>query len=164
MGKKYVIELEDDGFFNHWREKLYRVKGFNSLVFDKIGLNKLTEINDDPAYKNRFQLGYNEGFNKGYKEGIKLSRSLALMTYKELEEANIPQNFWDYDFESLSMKYDLWKKHKDQKIKINDVVQCDIAKKKLFVMDIEEDSRMAKCKDIDGKIYYLLLNVLKKID
>lgn len=47
MGTKYTIEVEDkpfeliseDGFTS---EKLYRVKGFNSLVFDWNGLNMLT--------------------------------------------------------------------------------------------------------------------------
>ena len=47
MGTKYIIEVEDkpfellseDGFTS---EKLFRVKGFNSLVFDWNGLNMLT--------------------------------------------------------------------------------------------------------------------------
>jgi len=40
MGDKYIIELEDTTFTND-RTKLYRVKGFNSLVFDETGLSKL---------------------------------------------------------------------------------------------------------------------------
>lgn len=38
MGKKYIIELEDKPVGN---SGLYKVKGFNSLVFDQNGLNKL---------------------------------------------------------------------------------------------------------------------------
>ena len=48
MGKKYIIELEDEPFgknddprIPHGLEELWRVKGFKSLVFDKNGLNKL---------------------------------------------------------------------------------------------------------------------------
>ena len=49
MGKKYVIELEDVPFVNDLtllNERLYRVKGFKSLVFDENGLEKLTPIDD----------------------------------------------------------------------------------------------------------------------
>ena len=42
MGKKYVIELEDKPITNG----LWKVKGFNSLVFDQNGLDKLTPFND----------------------------------------------------------------------------------------------------------------------
>lgn len=42
MGKKYVIELEDEPITSG----LWKVKGFNSLVFDQNGLDKLTPFND----------------------------------------------------------------------------------------------------------------------
>ena len=46
MGKKYIIELEEAPFIQHFKngawETIYRVKGFNSLVFDWNGLNMLT--------------------------------------------------------------------------------------------------------------------------
>lgn len=42
MGKKYIIELEDKQITNG----LWKVKGFNSLVFDQNGLDKLTPFND----------------------------------------------------------------------------------------------------------------------
>ena len=40
-GDKFVIEI-DSVFVGRHAEKLYRVKGFNSLVFDDYGLEKLT--------------------------------------------------------------------------------------------------------------------------
>lgn len=46
---KYIIEIEnepfgrnDDPFFPHGMDELYRAKGFKSLVFDQDGLDKLT--------------------------------------------------------------------------------------------------------------------------
>lgn len=48
MGKKYIIELEDkplcayDEDTHTYFPRLFRVKGFNSLVFDQNGLDKLT--------------------------------------------------------------------------------------------------------------------------
>ena len=46
MSKKYIIEFEDEPFVSNG-EKLYRAKGFNSLVFDKYGLEKLTPLRED---------------------------------------------------------------------------------------------------------------------
>jgi hypothetical protein len=42
MEKKYIIELEDKPFHKEDGDFLCRVKGFNSLVFDQNGLDKLT--------------------------------------------------------------------------------------------------------------------------
>ena len=42
MGKKYVIELEDEPINNG----LWKVKGFNHLFFDQNGLDRLTPFND----------------------------------------------------------------------------------------------------------------------
>ena len=42
MGKKYIIELEDAPFVDVNGERLWRVKGFRSLVFDSDGLKRLT--------------------------------------------------------------------------------------------------------------------------
>ena len=42
MGKKYIIELEDAPFVNIDGDRLWRVKGFRSLVFDFEGLKRLT--------------------------------------------------------------------------------------------------------------------------
>ncbi len=46
MGKKYVIEIEDRNFINGKGGHLWRVKGFNSLVFDQNGLDKLTPLDE----------------------------------------------------------------------------------------------------------------------
>lgn len=38
---KYIIEVEDIG------NGLFKAKGFNTLVFDRIGLNKLEKVKDE---------------------------------------------------------------------------------------------------------------------
>ena len=59
MGNRYIIELEEIPFVRtKFRigadkletEMLYRVKGFNSLVFDKKGIEKLTPYVDKANY------------------------------------------------------------------------------------------------------------------
>ena len=45
MGKKYIIELEDEPF-EQAGKKLWKSKKFNSLVFDEGGLNRLEEYKE----------------------------------------------------------------------------------------------------------------------
>ena len=72
MGNRYIIELEELPFvrtkFRIGADKLetellYRVKGFNSLVFDKEGIEKLTPYVDRANY----------WYEKGLKEGMGLN-------------------------------------------------------------------------------------------
>lgn len=50
MTKKYIIEIEEEPFIRksalHGEEAVYRAKGFKSLVFDQVGLDKLTPIDE----------------------------------------------------------------------------------------------------------------------
>lgn len=62
---KYIIEFEDATFHNMYPDgrfgcsTLYRAKGFNSLVFDQNGLDKLTPYDPDEAY----QRGLNDAWD-----------------------------------------------------------------------------------------------------
>lgn len=55
MGKKYIIELCDKPMKNENGEDIWRVKGFNTLVFDQIGLDKLEEYKEPAGHK--FEVG-----------------------------------------------------------------------------------------------------------
>lgn len=74
MGTKYIIEVEDkpfellseDGFTS---EKLFRVKGFNSLVFDWNGLNMLTPYTEPDLEQVRKEAN-KIGYEKGYRDGV----------------------------------------------------------------------------------------------
>jgi len=65
VGDKYVIEIEEiiRGYGNaeddHVHEPIARIKGFNALVFDKYGLEKLEPYDGEKVYL------------KGYKDGMK---------------------------------------------------------------------------------------------
>lgn len=67
MGEKYVIELEDEVFYNgelpfDGSETLYRVKGFRSLVFDQNGLERLTPY-IEPDDEGSYNRGLNDAWN-----------------------------------------------------------------------------------------------------
>lgn len=77
MGKKYIIELEDKPFHNGNGDFLYRVKGFNSLVFDMTGVGKLTRYTEpdleqvrEEAYIAGHDAGYGRKIDASYQEGI----------------------------------------------------------------------------------------------
>lgn len=83
MGTKYIIEVEDkpfellseDGLTS---EKLFRVKGFNSLVFDWNGLNMLTPYTEpdlEQVRKEAYEDGYENGFIAGHLKAEKSGQS-----------------------------------------------------------------------------------------
>ena len=83
MGDKYIIELEDKPFHKEDGDFLYRVKGFNSLVFDMTDIGKLIpypEPDLEQVRADAYLKGLNDGqgvilestqnnaFNNGYKK------------------------------------------------------------------------------------------------
>lgn len=81
MGKKYIIELEETPFIQHFKngawETIYRVKGFNSLVFDWNGLQMLTPYTEPDleqvrkeAYRQGYDTGYGTKVNEFYEQGL----------------------------------------------------------------------------------------------
>lgn len=71
---KYVIEIEDVPFSkvrfgdDAQNLNLYRAKGFNALVFDKEGLDKLTSLDKevDEAYQKGLEEGKKQGADKAW--------------------------------------------------------------------------------------------------
>lgn len=74
---KYIIEIEDEPFgrnddpnIPHGMDELYKAKGFNSLVFDQFGLDKLTPL--DKALSSELGEAYQKGFEAGQHEATTL--------------------------------------------------------------------------------------------
>lgn len=77
MGKKYIIELEDENYHQYSDSEpsdyLWRVKGFNALVFDEVGISKLTPYTEpdlELIKKKARDNGYSEGYQDGYSRGM----------------------------------------------------------------------------------------------
>ena len=65
---KYIIEIEDEPFgrnddplIPHGMDELYRAKGYRSLVFDKVGLSKLTPYVEPDV--DSYEDGVNDAWN-----------------------------------------------------------------------------------------------------
>lgn len=73
MGKKYIIELEDENYHQQSDSEpsdcLWRVKGFNSLVFDEVGLRKLTPYTEPDIEQIK-----DETYMAGYETGREAER------------------------------------------------------------------------------------------
>lgn len=80
---KYIIEIEDEPFVRlsalFGEEGLYRAKGFNSLVFDQFGLDKLTPLDKEleEAYQKGFEVGQHEATTIEYQQGLEEGKKQA---------------------------------------------------------------------------------------
>ena len=172
MGTKYIIEVEDkpfellseDGFTS---EKLFRVKGFNSLVFDWNGLNMLTpytEPNLERVKKEAYDKGYHDGYfvgdeswkdivhekeeefyQKGLSDAWEAARKILFnpddggMSAVDVNEV-FGESSWTVmkDFSAAEVVAKI-KEYEDskQKIKVGDEVEDGVAN--LVVLEINED-------------------------
>ena len=93
---KYIIEIEDEPFVRrsalYGEKSMYRAKGFKSLVFDQLGLDKLTPLDKalDEAYQKGFEAGQHEATTLEYQQGLNDAWGtiikIALIPYAERSE------------------------------------------------------------------------------
>ena len=86
---KYVIEIEKrpfrraDSISVDFSEELYRVEGFNSLVFDKHGLDKLEPLTAEYVNEHFGSL-QDDAYNKGLEDAWELARKMLRMCDADL--------------------------------------------------------------------------------
>ena len=76
MSKKYIIEIEEEPVTKNGVE-LWKACGFNALVFDQNGLDKLTEFD---ANKYDFDEVYDEAYKNGLDDAWKAAKKLVWET------------------------------------------------------------------------------------
>lgn len=170
MGQKYVIELEEMPFTNEANgDKLWRVKGFNSLVFDEEGLKKLCTLRHETGIVNdaRFVEGFERGKDKGIDIGnaemwgivraIMLLSNMGGMTYTQLEDCfgtSNPNEIFTMPWEVIKDKYYQWqqkkKKEEENEFHVNDEVESNDGKEKYVVTDIAEGVNCTFLRGIDA--------------
>ena len=137
MGKKYIIELEDKPFHKGNGDFLYRVKGFNSLVFDMTGVGKLTPYTEPDleqvrkeAYAEGSKEDYDEAYLNGYNQGLedaweaarKIS-SMDSLTRDEVFGLVITSNIFDENTASEAIeKIRQYEQGKEEQIQVGDEV------------------------------------------
>lgn len=145
---KYIIEIEnepfgrnDDPFFPHGMDELYRAKGFKSLVFDQGGLDKLTPYTEtdrkaiDLQHAHDIENVARMNYSKGAEEAWELARRIicpsdccedSISAYtKEIFNKDgweIRGIFKDLPYQEAKSKYEAWKKQKAE-IRVGDEVK-----------------------------------------
>ena len=131
VGDKFLIEIAEvyenvlngiDAFEAAISEPLYKIKGFNSLVFDKNGLDKLEKL------KESLPIPYSEAYKKGMSDTWDVARELCETGYSECTEMfgdetveHVIKNFTPLEIKEKMKSY-----KKDKEIHIGDKVQdCD---------------------------------------
>ena len=127
VGDKFIIEIAEvcenvlsgiDVFETVTSEPLYRIKGFNSLVFDKNGLDKLEKL------KKPFSVPYSESYEKGMTDTWDITKELCEMTYTECKKVfgNRNVDIIVNQFKPLEVKERI-ESFKKEKISVGDKVQ-----------------------------------------
>lgn len=87
VGDKFVIEIEEiyenvlsNAFEEDVPRQFYKIKGFESLVFDKDGLDKLEKV------KNSLSIPYSEAYKKGMNDAWDIARELCKTGYNDCSE------------------------------------------------------------------------------
>lgn len=111
---KYIIEIEDEPFgrnddpnIPHGMDVLYKAKGFNSLVFDQFGLDKLTPLDKElkeaylqgkhDAEQDLARAAYDEAYQKGIYDGS--------LDVKERVEGAYQKGFEAGSHEATTLEY-----------------------------------------------------------
>lgn len=138
-GDKFVVEIAENfhgnyNIGNSENNKLYRMKGFNSLVFDKNGLDKLEKYHEIPQEKLADMLNeqYERGLNDAWQIAIKLGSYDADVRVKIFNHSDAYHYGWvvnNYTPKEILSKIEEWEKeqieilkNKEKEIVVGDVV------------------------------------------
>jgi hypothetical protein len=107
VGDKYIIEIEEV-IRRNGAPQIARVKGFNTLVFDKYGLEKLEPYDGEKVYLKGYENGYKNGKNAvmneseekhnsdlDYKDGLEDGRMEAWECARKIVEMSEYDRKWN---------------------------------------------------------------------
>ena len=152
---KYVIEIEDTPFTEVTSETvLYKAKNFNSLVFDKNGLDKLEKFDSNEEYNN--------GYNNALEDVTYAMDVLKSMTGTECAEwfedcvgvDEVVCGFTVQRIVEITKAYEEKKKAEEDTIKVGDVIHSEMSNVKALVIYISEWGNY-HCLHSDGTMFTL---------
>ena len=160
MNHKFIIEIEEVPFIQrtalNGERELWKAKGFNSLVFDQNGLEKLKPLTDDYCIERAKQTGWfqkyicdmydnweskssTEAFDEGAEFGWNMAFEISNLEDSQLEAAGIRGDFNKLTCKEAVDKYDAYLVKQSHDLQIGDVVE-DEKSERYLVVDIKEHS------------------------
>lgn len=158
VGDKFIVEIGecydrclpfgDDNTPN----ELYRIKGFNSLVFDDNGLDKLQKYEEEVIAAKFYEKGreeaqipYSEAYNQGLQDAWELAKGVVLKVSRGgFDEKKIIDIFGSIDYAEIfnSNPQEALAKIEDyeQEIKVGDVVMYFNTDTEFLVIDKDDTS------------------------
>ena len=134
MAKKYIIQIEEEPLVRksalHGETAVYKAAGFNSLVFDKNGLDKLTPVENDE---------YSQGLNDAYKIITKIlnMNSRELSTLLGYTPANSISVINTYSIKGLANLVESY--NNEKQVSVGDEVIEDDGIKAIVLDEADED-------------------------
>ena len=155
---KYIIDIEDEPFWRqsalHGEDAVFKANGFNALVFDKHGLDKLTPLDKelDEAYQRGYEVGAHEATTLEYQQGLDDAWECArrLVWETSLNEAehmgfivteDSAEILNDYTVTAAMKAVELYDKKPKDEIKVGDIITD--GKINYLVTDITDKSYVA---------------------
>ncbi len=174
---KYIIEIEKkplcvfDKDTQTYFPRLWRVKGFNSLVFDEDGLSRLEELNSDYINEHFGDL-QDTAYQRGLDDAWECMKKIAF-----LEKPRDMRDFFgcstlggvliDYSASEAIEKLKAYeeKQKADDKIKVRDeVIWMEDENVAIVVTSVYTANNMEWCDGVckDGKVYHILTENARK--
>lgn len=170
VGDKYIIEIEEV-IRRNGAPQIARIKGFNALVFDKYGLEKLEPYDGEKAYLKGYEDGKNaimnesekittkdisDAYNKGLADVWKLVKHIESVPERggltNEQIAEVFGQYWssytlynEFTAEEALDLYRRWEKRKQNEIKVGDEVYSDAFEEKGIVTHITADKVSCVC-------------------
>ena len=140
---KFIIEIAEciKGYGNNPEAPdplnlpvLYRIKGFNALVFDKFGLDKLEKFEEEkypPSELEKFrQEAFNAGMNEAWEIAKQITLDMGFIPYGEMSRSfglscvNKNADVLHYCTPQVAKeKIEAWLHEKEYEIKVGDVLE-----------------------------------------
>ena len=154
VGNKFIVEIEEiyngDLVKHEEHIHLHRIKGFNSLVLDEYGLDKLQKYDEEVIATKFYEKGRQEaleevqncesyGYEKGLNDAWELVKKICGMTRQDLyeifkiEDAYLADILDDNTYQEAIAKIEAYDENKA--IKVGDVVFNDREDVKAVIID-----------------------------
>ena len=153
---KYIIEVEDES-----EDRLYRAKGFETLVFNEAGLKKLEPVSE------ALQHGYDDGYQDGLNDSWKLAKKIILpmechevFTGEDLNDIfgmsgykNVMSTFSASEALAKFQEYEEARKKAEAEIKVGDELVNNCGERYVITHIVSKD--YVNVVDMRGSVFYI---------